>query len=239
MKYSGAKPENKVLLVLDNHESHISLQAWDYYRAIGIVVVSLPPHCSHKCQPLDISVFGPLKTAYYKRCDDWMKSNPGKRISQYEVSTLFGDAYCFVASVAKCVSGFKSAGIFPLNSGIFTDEDFAAAENLLQPIPSTSTSAVDSATVTSTRRPTTPAKKRRYSVEEISPLPTGYRSDNKAKRKCKRSEVISSSPMKDILCAKEAGRMRKSAKATGMKKPQNQLSSQGKQKRQKKQTGMQ
>lgn len=65
VQYSGAKPDNKVLLVLDNHESHISLQAWDYCRGNGIVVVSLPPHCSHKCQPLDLSVFGPLKTAYY------------------------------------------------------------------------------------------------------------------------------------------------------------------------------
>jgi len=41
-QYSGAKPENKVLLVLDNHESHISLQAWEFCRTNGIVVVSLP-----------------------------------------------------------------------------------------------------------------------------------------------------------------------------------------------------
>jgi hypothetical protein len=206
VQYSGAKPENKVLLVLDNHQSHISIQAWEYCRANGIVVVSLPPHCSHKCQPLDISVFGPLKTAYYKRCNDWMKSNPGKRITQYEVASLFSDAYCSTASVAKCVSGFKSAGIHPLNTSIFTDEDFEAADNLLHPVASSSsTSAAASATVASSSAPAMdavmvasssstsaaasatvavqnvherriPGRKRRYSVEDISPVPISYKS---------------------------------------------------------------
>ena len=60
--------------------------------------------------------------------------------------------------------------------------------------------------------------KKRYSVEEISPIPTGYKSDNKRKRKCKQSDVITASPMKDILCAKEAARTRRDAKGTETKK---------------------
>lgn len=79
-----------------------------------------------------------------------MKSNAGKRISQYEVASMFGDIYCGVASVAKCVNGFKSAGIYPLNSAIFTDEDFQPADNLLQPVASTSESGVARSTVAST-----------------------------------------------------------------------------------------
>jgi len=79
-----------------------------------------------------------------------MKSNPGKHISQYEVATLFSDAYCSVDSIAKCVSVFKSTGLYPLNSVIFSDEDFQAADNLLQPVASTSTSGAESVTVAST-----------------------------------------------------------------------------------------
>lgn len=49
------------LLILDNHESHLSIAGLDYCKANGIIVLSLPPHCSHKLQPLDRTVYGPLK----------------------------------------------------------------------------------------------------------------------------------------------------------------------------------
>lgn len=130
IKCSGASIDHKVLLILDNHESHMTLQAWEMCRQNG-VVVSLPPHCSHKCQPLDLAIFGPLKSAYYKRCGEWLKMNPGKRITQYEVYSTFGEAYCAIATIQKCVNGFRTAGIYPLNSAVFTDEDFQAAENLI------------------------------------------------------------------------------------------------------------
>ena len=57
------KPTNDkiVLLLLDNHNSHISIEAIAFARANGIVLLSFPPRCSHKLQPLDRSVFGPLK----------------------------------------------------------------------------------------------------------------------------------------------------------------------------------
>lgn len=43
----------------------------------------------------------------------------------------FGGAYNRVASVDKCVSGFKAGGIWPLNSVIFEEEDFVASEHLV------------------------------------------------------------------------------------------------------------
>jgi len=51
----------KVLILLDNHESHLYLPVIDYCRENGVVLLSFPPHCSHKFQPLDWSVFGPFK----------------------------------------------------------------------------------------------------------------------------------------------------------------------------------
>jgi len=52
-----------------------------------------------------------------------LHSNPGKRITQYEVVSLFHDAYCSISNIQKCVNGFRSAGIYPFNSTIFSDED--------------------------------------------------------------------------------------------------------------------
>ena len=48
------KPSKEpVVLLLDNHDSHLSILALDYYKQNGVTVLSFPPHCSHKLKPLD------------------------------------------------------------------------------------------------------------------------------------------------------------------------------------------
>ena len=53
--------EHPVLLLLDNHYSHLAIDVLDYCKDNGEVLLSFPPHCSHKLHPLDRTVFGPLK----------------------------------------------------------------------------------------------------------------------------------------------------------------------------------
>ena len=80
-----ATRETKVLLLLDNHVSHLSLEGIDYCRENGVVLLSFPPHCSHKLQPLDRSVYGPLKRYINSAMDRWMMENPGKTMSIYDL----------------------------------------------------------------------------------------------------------------------------------------------------------
>ncbi|XP_037794938.1 uncharacterized protein LOC119590336 [Penaeus monodon] len=40
--------DHKVLLIMDNHESHLSIEAIDYAREHGIILLTLPPHTSNK-----------------------------------------------------------------------------------------------------------------------------------------------------------------------------------------------
>lgn len=51
-----------------------------YARENGIVLLTLPPHCQHRMQPLDVGVYGPfksnLKIAFN---DDFMLTNPEKQ----------------------------------------------------------------------------------------------------------------------------------------------------------------
>ena len=53
--------DHPVLLLLDNHYSHLAIDVLDYCKDNGVVLLSFPPHCSHKLQPLDRTAFGPLK----------------------------------------------------------------------------------------------------------------------------------------------------------------------------------
>lgn len=68
-------PDSPVLLLLDNHASHLSVEALDVAAANGIHTLSFPPHCSNKLQPLDVSVYGPVKTYYKSQCSAWQKNN--------------------------------------------------------------------------------------------------------------------------------------------------------------------
>lgn len=155
IKSCNARENPKTVLLLDNHESHISLDAFELCQSKRIILVSFAPHTSHRCQPLDLTVYGPLKTAYYKRCTEWMNCNVGKRITDDHVAQLFSEAYCKIATVDKCLSGFRTAGIWPMNSSIFCDEDFAAADQLLHDKYSVAPSFEQSLTATSIEQPVT------------------------------------------------------------------------------------
>ena len=48
--------ENKVLLILDGHATHTqNIQVILRAREKGVIMLSLPPHCSHRLQPLDLT----------------------------------------------------------------------------------------------------------------------------------------------------------------------------------------
>ena len=69
--------EIPVLLLLVNHHSHIAVNILNFAKNSGVVMLSFPPHCSHKLQPLDRTVFGPLKRNIANSMDSWLRSNPG------------------------------------------------------------------------------------------------------------------------------------------------------------------
>lgn len=103
---SPAKPT--VLLILDNHaSSHRTLVAVDYACSHGTVILSLPPHTSHKLQPLDKTIFAPLKTLYNRACDNCLVSNHVNRISVHDIAGQFADAYTKYATVAKGVGSAR------------------------------------------------------------------------------------------------------------------------------------
>jgi hypothetical protein len=98
-KHVNCSKEIPILLIMDNHTTHISLEAINYIRENGIVLVllSLPPHSSHRMQPLDISVYGPFKA----RCKAtltirYMSNNAGKAIRIQDIPRITKDPYFYL-----------------------------------------------------------------------------------------------------------------------------------------------
>lgn len=133
VKHTNPSITNPLLLLMDNHSSHVTLDAINFCRDHHVVVVGFPAHTTHRLQPLDVSFYGPLKTAYSKSCENFLVSRPGTIIAIKDVSSLFCSAYNKVASVGIAVNGFRATGIEPFDDNIFTDEDFEASKTTDKP----------------------------------------------------------------------------------------------------------
>lgn len=167
IQHVKCSPVEPVLLLLDNHESHVSYDCLDLAKRSGITVLSFPPHCSHKLQPLDRSVYGPLKRYYNAACDDWLASNP-RPMTIYDIAQVTNRAYTMAFSPANIIAGFRVSGIEPLNPDIFGDDEFMAAsvtDRPLEPTVIQSTPGDVAPVVTQTETPV------QLSVAEI-PLPS-------------------------------------------------------------------
>lgn len=123
-KHTRCTPEQPVLLLLDNHNAHLSVAVIDFCRSNGIVMLSFPPHTTHRLQPLDRSVYGPFKRFYNSFCDSWMKSNPAKTMSIYNIPGIVKEALPLAATPGNIQAGFKATGIWPFNREIFGDDEF-------------------------------------------------------------------------------------------------------------------
>ena len=61
-----------LLLLLDGHSSHYVLDTLKFAKK-NIIIFCLPPHTTHGSQPLDASVFGPLKKHWANACQKYME----------------------------------------------------------------------------------------------------------------------------------------------------------------------
>ena len=125
--HTRCSKENKVFLILDNHEAHISLAAIDLAKENGVVLLTMPPHTSHRLQPLDVCCFKPFKTAYAQAMENWMRSNTGKTITIYEIPEFVAHAQLHGLTAKNILSAFQSTGIFPYNRDLFDETDFSPA----------------------------------------------------------------------------------------------------------------
>lgn len=160
-------------------------------------------------QPLDLTYFGPIKTAYNRECDSYMASNVGRKITQYEIVELFTKAFNRFSNIEKAANGFRAAGIWPIDTTKFDEQFIDAATSSLQN-PSTLQGAVtpDSQILSTSnvqQRPATPLVMLNESIplENIVNVPILPQQKSKQTSRKKHSTVITRTPMKDTLEKKE------------------------------------
>lgn len=128
VKFTRPTKESPILMVLDGHSSHKTLDVINFCRDNHIYLISTPPHTTHKLQPLDRSFMKPFKNAYNERCGIWMRANAGARITEYDIAGIVAEAFKKVARYEIAEAGFRSAGIHPFDKNIFTDLDYLPSD---------------------------------------------------------------------------------------------------------------
>ena len=114
----GMSKENKHLLILDGHASHVTNEAIKFGRENGLEILTLPSHCSHELQPLDVAIFHPFKLNLALERMNMMRNNPKWAQGATMKSVLAEMSSKALAKALKpknVKSGFATTGIYPLD----------------------------------------------------------------------------------------------------------------------------
>lgn len=105
------------LLILDGHGSHVTLKFFEICYQKRIVLAVLPPHATHRLQPLDIGMFRPFAMRYSLLLDQWRNDRLGlSKFSKREFFQVFWPSYIQSFTTKNILSAWEKAGIFPRDS---------------------------------------------------------------------------------------------------------------------------
>lgn len=209
-KHTKPSNDDKILLIVDGHSSHKDVAVLEFAKRNGIVMLCLPPHCTHRMQPLDVSFFGPLKTFYNQEVHKWMRNNPGRVVTTYQVCSIFSSAYGKAATVINAENGFLHTGLYPFNPDIFPQHLFAPSETTRRIREIEEENQGNSVhTIECSPGPSTSTGK--VAVADISPLPQAQSPIRKRQKK-RHEAVLTSSPFIVELKEKQALRLEKEQK---------------------------
>lgn len=119
-RYTKDKAGNRRrLLILDGHSSHVNMAFIDSAHNKRIIVMILPPHSTHRLQPLDVGLFGPLSTAYSHQLNTLIHNSMGLvSMTKRLFWPLFWQAWTEAFTPKNVTSAFKTTGIWPLDPDV-------------------------------------------------------------------------------------------------------------------------
>jgi hypothetical protein len=126
------------MLVLDGHKSYELAEFQEYCKANNIITLCLPSHSSYLTQPLDIGCFGPLKRAYGREIDLYIKAHI-THITKLEFLIVFKAAFIKSITTQNAESGSRGAGLIPFNPDIVISKLDIKLRTPTPPLPPSNT----------------------------------------------------------------------------------------------------
>jgi len=103
------------LLILDGHGSHETMEfMWECYSS-NIYLLFLPLHTLHILQPLDLSIFAPLKRAYRKQLGFLSLLNDSTPLGKQNFLSCYQKARLSSLTRNNIRAGWQASGLWPIN----------------------------------------------------------------------------------------------------------------------------
>ena len=103
-----------ILLIYDGHGSHNTTALIELAREHNIILFCLPPHTTHKLQPLDVGVFGPFACTWLDRCDEYVDDH-GEEMPREDFIEEYMAIRAATFKPQTILSAFRKCGIRPLD----------------------------------------------------------------------------------------------------------------------------
>lgn len=86
------------MLIIDGRTTHTqNLEVIDYARKHHVIILCLPPHCTHRLQPIDVSFMRPASIAYSDEIKKWFRDHPGRDVTANDISKIYNTAFTSAA----------------------------------------------------------------------------------------------------------------------------------------------
>lgn len=111
------KLKRPILLLIDGHKSHMTMQLSEFCDQNGIILYALPPNTTHILQPADVSVFKPLKTEWKNTVRRWQnqQENVNRSVNKLNFCKVFQQALNSTDMTNHIKNGFRKCGLYPFN----------------------------------------------------------------------------------------------------------------------------
>jgi hypothetical protein len=102
-----------VIVFLDRHKTHMTLELGKFCSENGIVLVALYPNSTRIIQPLDVGLFGGIKTKFKAEVDLWTREHPGESFDIADLAPTIKKVNDSVATPEAIRKSFERCGIYP------------------------------------------------------------------------------------------------------------------------------
>lgn len=111
------------LLIVDGHSSHVNKRFIEWCDKNRIILAILPPHSTHRLQPLDVGVFSPLSKAYSTALNAYTWNTLGyTHMTKRDFWPVFRNAWKTAVTEVNIKNAFEATGIHPFNPNRVLDK---------------------------------------------------------------------------------------------------------------------
>jgi hypothetical protein len=159
----------KCILFLDGHGSHLSVEAIEFCMENDIELMCLPPHSSHRIQPLDTHFNKPLKMIWAEELGKFLANNHKVTLTRYEFGQVFSSIWTTMAAKETLIRrSFAYCGLYPPRNPT-TANDFVFASTYEEHRPAEQFVSAIRHVIPSPHKDSNPAHKRPHTAHITSP----------------------------------------------------------------------